>query len=99
MLAYMSSDAKHEELDQLRKEIDVLDQRFLTDFADFIRERLQIVNKIGEYKRKANLNIHDQKREDEVLRDRIERGEGKGLSGVMIRQIWQALIEYSKARE
>ena len=92
-------DNEHEELDELRAEIDKVDLRLLDDLSEFIRDRMRIVEKIGAYKRKAGLKIPDSKREENVLRDRADRGRSRGLSGEMVRKIWEAIIRFSKERE
>ena len=90
---YMSSDDR--ELNGLRGQIDRLDLELL----DVLMERMKIVDKIGEYKRKSKLEIPDEKREKEVLRGVVERGRSRGLSGEMVRKIFESIIHHSKERE
>ena len=51
------------ELKDLRNKIDQIDQELVT----LIEKRIEIVKQIGEYKKKHNLPILDQNREQEVL--------------------------------
>jgi chorismate mutase len=90
---------EHPELDDLREEIDKIDLRMLDALAEHIRERSRVVEKIGAYKRKAGLSITDPKREEEVARDRVTRGKSRGLSGEMVRKIWESIIRDAKERE
>ena len=54
---------KYMELKDLRNKIDQIDQELVT----LIEQRLEVVKQIGEYKKKHNLPILDQNREQEVL--------------------------------
>ena len=51
------------ELKDLRNKIDQIDQELVT----LIEQRLEVVKQIGSYKKKHNLPILDQNREQEVL--------------------------------
>ena len=51
------------ELKDLRNKIDQIDQELVT----LIEQRLEVVKQIGDYKKKHNLPILDQNREQEVL--------------------------------
>jgi monofunctional chorismate mutase len=54
---------KYMELKDLRNKIDQIDQ----ELATLIEQRLEVVKQIGDYKKKHNLPILDQNREQEVL--------------------------------
>jgi len=54
------------ELEKLRAEIDIIDRKLL----HILTERMNIVEKIGEYKREHNITILQIKRWNEILRDR-----------------------------
>lgn len=90
---------EHKELDDLREEIDKVDLKILDMLAELTRERFKIVEKIGVYKRQAGRGITDKNREDVVIRDRMARGKSRGLSGEMVRKIWEAIIQNAKERE
>ncbi|TVP90319.1 chorismate mutase [Alkalibacterium sp.] len=57
------------ELDQYRKEIDLIDQELTALFE----KRLETVLKVGEYKIKHQLPILDTSREEAVIQKNIER--------------------------
>ena len=92
-MPYMSSDDR--ELDGLRGQIDRLDLELL----NVLMERMKIVDKIGEYKRKSKLDISDEEREKDVLRGVVDRWRTRGLSGDMVRKIFESIIHRSKERE
>src|SRR3989338_4487101 len=77
-MPYMSSDDR--ELDGLRGQIDRLDLELL----NVLMERMKVVDRIGEYKRKNKLDISDEEREKEVLRGVVERGRSRGLSDLNV---------------
>ena len=89
----------HKELDDLRKEIDKVDLRFLEELAEFMRERMKIVEKVGAYKRWVGSKISDSVREHEVIRDRSTRGKNKGLSVEMDGKIFQSIVDHSRQHE
>lgn len=88
-----------EQLAALREEIDRVDMKLLEELADPIRERTGIVKKIGALKKRLNRQVTDKDREEVVVRDRMERGRSKGLSGEMVRKIWKAIIDDAKEHE
>ncbi len=53
-------------LDELRKEIDAIDQKMM----DLFKQRMDVSLKIGNYKKENNLSIYDEKRERELLEKR-----------------------------
>lgn len=55
------------ELKDLRNEIDKIDQELVC----LIEKRMEIVKKIGKYKKEKNLPILDQNREEEVINKNI----------------------------
>lgn len=55
-------------LPEFRKKIDALDERLL----QLLAQRLEICQKISEYKHKNNLSIQDQNREQEIIKSRIK---------------------------
>lgn len=50
---------EHESLEQLRREIDTIDKAIIGKLS----ERLQAVQKIGEYKKQYNITVQDPNRE------------------------------------
>lgn len=69
------SDAKNE-LDHLRANIDRID--YLT--LDLLAERMEIVRKIGKYKKGENITILAPERWEEIIKTRSAKSEEKGLS-------------------
>ena len=92
-MPYMSSDDR--ELNGFRGQIDRLDLELL----NVLMERMKVVDRIGEYKRKNKLDISDEEREKDVLRGVVDRGRTRGLSGDMVRKIFESIIHHSKERE
>ena len=92
---YRMAEEEHKELQGLRGQIDRKDMELLT----VLMERMRIVERIGEYKRKNKLEIRDEEREKEILRDRPDRGSSRALSRDMVREIFKSIIAYAKERE
>jgi chorismate mutase-like protein len=76
------------ELKKIRESIDQIDKQLL----NLLIERINLVKKIGKYKRENKLEIKDPAREDEILQRLIEEGAKLGLSENLIRKIWVALF-------
>ena len=51
-------------LDDLRRQIDSCDEKLLA----LLKERMEIVDQIGQYKKEHGLSIYDQEREEQILR-------------------------------
>ena len=82
-------------LDQMRSRIDELDAVIL----DKLAERMKVVDDIGAYKRENELDARDEKRRNEVASDRMSRGKSRGLSGELVRKIFDAILDYAEERE
>lgn len=84
-----------DELLKLRDKIDSVDENIL----ELLSERMELVKKVGEYKKKNNKTIVDKKRESEKI-DRLE-AEGKkyGINRTMIEKIWKTLFEIAYIQE
>jgi len=76
-------------LAKLRTEITQLDTQLLALLA----KRLQLVRKIGEYKKMHNLPIRDEKREEEILQDLFEKGKSLQISQELIKVIWKSIFQ------
>lgn len=78
-----------EELAELRKEIDQIDEELL----NLIARRLTVVKKIGDIKRKLQKPIVDTKREKEKIEVLANKGKKYKLTKETISTIWQTLFE------
>ena len=77
------------QLNSLRKQIDILDNNLLKILA----KRFQMVKKIGQLKKKLNLSTFDKKRFDDVLKTRISKAQQLGLSNDLIKKIYNIIHE------
>ncbi len=78
-------------IDSLRKQIDLVDEKIIEALAD----RIKLVKEIGKIKKANNFPFLDQKRWQEVLETRLKIAQSKGLSQKFIKQIFDILHEYS----
>ena len=76
---------------ELRAEIDKLDDQII----DIFENRMQIADKIGEYKKAHNVAILQSKRWDSILNNRLEMGLDKGLSNEFITRVFRAIHQES----
>lgn len=77
------------ELDLLREQIDELDKIIATAYA----KRLDVANKIGEYKKNNNVAVLDSGREKIVLNNVAEFG---GKYSKEVEDLYTFIMEYSK---
>ncbi len=78
-------------LDILRQQIDQIDKNLIHLIAD----RMEIVKKIGQYKKIQHLQALDQKRWNTVLKSRMEMAEQTGLDSGYIKKIYEIIHEYA----
>jgi chorismate mutase len=78
-------------LADLRDQIDKLDDRII----NLLEERMQVVEKIGEYKRVNNITILQTKRWDDMLKSRLRLGEKKGLSEEFMIKLFRSIHQES----
>lgn len=78
---------KSKELDEIRKKIDELDTRI----HDTLKERAELVLKIGEEKRKNNIEIVQPAREAQMIRRLLEKHKG-ALPEMAVVRIWRELV-------
>lgn len=79
------------QLNKVRSEIDKIDSQIL----QLMKKRLNLVLKIGKYKKENNLEVKDLKREKEVLEKITEKASALGLSNLFVKKIWQLLFKQS----
>ncbi|MDE7128553.1 MAG: bifunctional 3-deoxy-7-phosphoheptulonate synthase/chorismate mutase type II [Bacteroidales bacterium] len=80
-----------ENIDQLRSQIDVIDENLLNLFAS----RMKISRRIGEYKRDNNIAIIQASRWDTVLESMVRKGNELGLSDKFLTTVFNAIHEAS----
>lgn len=88
-------DTPRNELDELRIQIDAIDNKLLDTF----KERMEISEAIGRYKYENNITILQTRRYDEIMRDRRERAESRGLDADFITEIYEKIHEESISRQ
>ena len=82
-------------LKELRKQIDIFDDMII----DLLEQRMEVVEKIGLYKKENNITILQRPRWEEIITTSIERGEQKGLSPELIDTIFKAIHQESINRQ
>lgn len=78
-------------LENLRKEIDDIDEQLV----ELIAKRIEIVKKIGEFKKQNNLPVVDKNRFDKVLEKVANIAEKQGISRDLISNIYNLIHKYS----
>ncbi|MEI8204224.1 MAG: chorismate mutase [Bacteroidota bacterium] len=73
------------QLDQLRSEIDEIDRRLI----DTLMQRMEIVEKMGYYKRENNITILQLNRWNQMLTQRLALGETTGLKRDFLLKLFQ----------
>lgn len=82
-------------LEEYRKEID----RINREIAESIAERMDVVEKVGEYKEKNNMEIKDEGREEVVKDQFADIFEDKDLPGEKGRELAEFLISMAIEEE
>ena len=83
------------ELFNLRKDINDIDKQIMT----LLINRLEVVEKVGELKKKHNLNILDKKREDAIYK-KIETSYGKDTDeSKFLTEVYNKVMEESKKKQ
>ena len=78
-------------LEELRGKIDWLDQQFL----NLMEQRMEVVAAIGEYKKRNNISILQNKRWEDIIYKSIEEGAKRGLSREFINRTFKAIHQES----
>lgn len=79
-------------LEELRKEIDEYD----TDLIHALSKRMKTVEKVSEYKKKHNLEVGDEQREEKILESRKKLAEELGVSKELVEELFLKIMEYSR---
>ena len=78
-------------LEQLRKEINLIDD----DLINVLASRMQISKQIGEYKKEHDITILQQKRWEEIIKKYLDKGANHGLSAKFIDRFIKAVHDES----
>jgi chorismate mutase len=92
-LGFCNNDTKafSNELDLLRKNIDLLDEELL----DILYKRMQLVNRVGAYKNKKKMGVYQVDRWEKLLSSRIQKGNQIGLNSHFIRSLFESIHKES----
>ena len=88
-------DTPRNTLDELRKQIDKLDNQLL----DILKERMKISEAIGRYKYENNITILQARRYDEIMNDRKVKAESRNLNPDFVTEIFESIHEESISRQ
>ena len=77
------------ELDKLRLEINNIDNNIM----DLLSQRMEVSIKVGEYKRKNNMEVYDATREKKLIERLINYN---NLDEEFIKGLWNTIMKYSK---
>ena len=80
-----------EGIDQLRAQIDIIDDNLLYTFGS----RMNVSRKMGEYKRDHNIAILQTSRWDSIMAKMLSKGAGYGLSETFLTTVFNAIHEES----
>jgi chorismate mutase len=78
-------------LDELRKKIDVLDQKLL----GLLKDRMVLSEAIGKYKFENNITILQTRRYNEIMNDRREKAEKAGINPEFVVKVYEDIHEES----
>lgn len=90
-----NDDSYSHHLEELRSEIDKLDEEMI----DILARRMNVVEEIGEYKKANKITILQLKRWNQLTQDRIETGIKLGLSREFILKLLESVHEESIQRQ
>lgn len=77
------------DLQTYRDQIDELD----TQLLELISKRLEVVQKVGEYKKQNNLPVIDRSREEALLDKLEEKGKKHNIPRSLIEGLWKQLFQ------
>ncbi len=95
LVSLISPSQGQEELYWLRAEIDELDEQLWTTIA----KRMEVSQRIGEWKKKNNVNPLQPQRFAEIVEQREKWAEQKGLPKEMVKQILEIIHQESLRRQ
>jgi chorismate mutase len=77
-----------EDLNVLRDKINDFDNSIIETMAS----RMEVVKKVGEFKKEHNLPLCDRKRQEEVLKMRVEQGKNGGLDEKFVKDLYNLIF-------
>jgi len=83
------------DLDKLRQQIDTIDSELLQVLA----KRMEVVDRLGAYKKANGLELRDNGRFRELLADRLDQAVKLGLSEAFITELYGLVHKASLERE
>ncbi len=78
-------------LSKLRQESNAIDYEILEAFA----RRMQVVKKIGQYKKEHNMTVLQVKRWNQVVEDRLDKAARLGLDTSFVKEVYEILHTYA----
>ena len=78
-------------LDELRGNIDRIDNYLL----ELLSERMDIAQRIGQYKKDNDVTILQTSRWDEIVKDRVKTGNSKELTETFVKEMFDAIHQES----
>ncbi len=91
LLVIRDSKQTTENLTELRKQIDIVDDELLS----ILNKRMRVSREIGQYKKEHHMQVLQTGRYDEILKDRIAAAERMNISGEFMKIILEAIHEES----
>lgn len=79
------------QLENWRKQIDIIDERMLTSLA----KRMEIVKKIGKFKKEHEISTFDKKRWQQILKANLKKGKVLGFSKEFVKNLLHLIHKYS----
>lgn len=80
------------ELNDMRGKIDAIDDRIVK----LLGERFQLISQVSELKKREGIEVHQQGREDDVLRRIIKKGAALGLNELLLEALFMQIFAVSK---
>ncbi|MBP5318331.1 MAG: bifunctional 3-deoxy-7-phosphoheptulonate synthase/chorismate mutase type II [Paludibacteraceae bacterium] len=87
MLVIRDTKQTTENLTELRKQIDTIDN----DLLEMLAKRMRVSREIGTYKKEHNVQVLQAERYDEIMQKRVILGESLGLSGEFVKTYLEAV--------
>ena len=91
LLVIRDEHATTEGIQQLRKQIDELDNQLM----DLLAKRMQVCRQIGEYKKEHNMTVLQASRYNEILEKRGVQGSLTGMAPEFVAKVFESIHEES----
>jgi chorismate mutase/prephenate dehydrogenase len=85
----------NEKITELRQKIDRVDDQILL----LLKQRIELMEKIGAIKKQGSLSIRDDEREREKLKTIEQKAKKLGLPAALVTQLWKAIFVQSEEIE